>query len=174
MNPFVIRTAVPFGYLLAYGFLLGLVVVGIGLFATGIRRRTAKLAAVGALALGCAGYVVAVNIAEDDALDMNPSYGSGAALAGRWVGNDRTTLVLAPNGTYRCTGKGECLTLTSAGAWQAISGSHEVEFRSSSSSSSSLVYSIVSYRGHLRLAHLIEDPDIWDGEMPFEYVAAGG
>jgi hypothetical protein len=150
MYPFVIRTAIPFGYLLAYGFLVGLVVVGIGLFATGIRRRTAKLAVVGALALGCAGYVVAVNIAEDDALDMNPSYGGGAALAGRWVGNDRTTLVLAPNGTYRCTGKGECLALThpqgpgkrSAVRTKSSSGHHRpVPRRSSTVSSHTAVVS---------------------------------
>jgi hypothetical protein len=170
MSPFVIRTAVPFGYAIAYVLLLGLLGLGIALLGTGIRRRRRIRAGVGALILALVIYVVAINVTAEGELNLNPQIDS-AELAGKWAGSHDVALMLAVDGTYRCAGRGECALLTTMGSWQRRPGSDEVELRPLSSGSEVLVYSIVTYRGRLRLAHHIEDADAWDGEMPFELVS---
>jgi hypothetical protein len=171
INPLIIRTALPFGYLIAYALLLGLGVLGVGLLATGVKRRAGVRAAGGAFVLAFTVYVVVVNIREEGALDMNPQIGNGSLLVGKWRNASGATLTLAADGTYRCVGAGECNVLMPSGAWRVTQESDDIEMRPSSAATAPTIYSIVSYRGHLRLAHQIHDPDTWDEEMPFEYVA---
>src|SRR5262245_49287061 len=94
------------------------------------------------------------------------------ALVGRWSAVAGETLIFAPDGTYQCVGGKECADLMATGVWHVKDRSNDViELRPSSSPSFSLVFSVVKYQGRLRLAHYIEDPDTWDGEMPFALVA---
>jgi hypothetical protein len=171
MNPLIIRTAAPFGYAIAFLLLVVLGVLGVGLLATGLRGRRKRRAAAGALVLGFTAYVVAVNLREEGALDMNPQIGSGAVLVGKWSSTGGDILTLAANGTYQCAGTTECGKLMSSGAWRVTQASDDIELHPLSAQASSIVYSVVSYRGRLRLAHQIHDPDTWDEEMPFEYLS---
>ena len=170
MNPLVVRTAFPFGYLLAFGALLGLGVLGLALLAAGARRRRPGWALVGALATAFAGYVFWVNVSEGDALDLSPPITAPGQLAGRWAGTGGAALELTADGAYRCAGGGECEALGRAGTW-ARQADNNVAFRPVTAGPA-IRYRVVRYHGRLRLAHPFEeDPDLWDGELPFERVA---
>ena len=170
MNPLVIRTGAPFGYLFAYLIVMGGLIIGLALFATGLRRRHRGRAAMGAIVIAFLVYVVVVNIDEEDALDMNPVVRDATVLAGYWTGSHDVRLMLAADGSYRCVGYGECLRTTNTGTWDIRTGSHDIELHPSGSAVPNVVYTVVRYRGQLRLAHQIDDPDVWDGKMPFQFV----
>lgn len=177
MSPFVIRTAVPFGYLIAYGALLGLGVLGLVWLVGGVRRRRAGRALFGALAAGVAGYVLWVNEAEGRALDLNPSLGAPEQLVGAWRGDADAVLTLAADGAYRCAGAGECRALGRVGTW-ARAGDFDVALRPAAAGGAGASgrvarYRVVAYRGRLRLAHPIDDdPDSWDGALLFAHESA--
>ena len=67
-------------------------------------------------------------------------------------------------------GAGECSALGRAGTW-AREADYNVALRPTIADAP-VRYRVVRYHGRLRLAHPIDDdPDLWDGELPFERVA---
>ena len=170
MSPFYITTALPFGYLLTYGALLGLAALGVRWAAAGIRRRRPRRTAVGAALAVFAGYVLWVNQTEGEALDLSPRGAGPGQLAGRWAGAGGATLELSAAGTWRCTGGGECAEVGRAGTW-VRDGDFDIALRPAGAPGEAR-YRVVRFRGRLRLAHPIDgDPDEWDGALPFEQVA---
>ena len=170
MSPFYITTALPFGYLLAYGALLGLAALGLRLLVAGTRRRRPGRVVVGAALAAFAGYVLWVNQTEGGALDLNPRVTATGQLAGRWAGTGGAALELSAAGAFRCTGGGECAEVGRAGTW-VRDGDFGVALRPTGAPGEAR-YRVVRFRGRLRLAHPIDgDPDLWDGALPFERVA---
>jgi hypothetical protein len=74
MSFFVIRTAVPFGYLVIYLGLLGVAVFGLVQVWRGVRARPLRRgrALAGVALLAGVTLIIAANSAYDAALDLNP------------------------------------------------------------------------------------------------------
>src|SRR4051812_18563645 len=169
MNPLVIRTAFPLGYLFAGIVLLALAAGGLVLVVQGIRRNRGRRVALGAAIMLFVAYVVWVNNQADQSLELNPVV-TAQSLSGRWVNRD-AALLLRPAGRYECTGPSPCVGLGSAGAWSR-QGDFDVRLEpdhpatTAAGSVAGVRYRVVSYDGELRLASPIDhEPDVWDGRF---------
>ena len=165
MRFFVIRTALPFGYLLVYVTLLGVAVVGLVQIWRGIRSRPLQRgrALAGVVLVAAVTLVVAANQAYSAALDLNPRT-TTKDLVGEWR-DGRAVLVLLPDGRFTCGGGGECDLLGSAGTWLKRDD-YELEFREQPDAA--MFRRVVRYQGRYRLTELADDPDLWDGRLTFE------
>jgi len=166
MNPLVIRTAAPFGYLVVFAALFAAGFIGLCLVVFGLLSRRSSSVTGGAALTFFIAYVFWVNIAVDRDLDLNPRVAGMEALSGTWVYGS-AVLDLTSDGNYRCRGGGERLRLGDHGVWVIVENT-DIAFRSTATGPGPR-YRIVSYRRHLRLAHPIDDdPDLWDGVLLFE------
>jgi hypothetical protein len=167
MNPFVIRTAAPFGYLFVGLVLLSVGLLGLALLARGLWRRRYRQAGFGLCVGLFVAYVLWVNVAEGNALELNPQV-SAATLSGRWMHGD-AVLVLRSNGRYECRGAAECESVGVLGSWTYKDYDVTLVSTHSSTAQDFLAgarYRVVSYNGALRLASPIDDdPDMWDGNF---------
>lgn len=116
MNVLVLRTAVPFGYLIAGVAFLALVVVGGGLVVAGLRAwpRRWGIAAAGATLLGSLALVAWANL-DAEAVEWNPRIADPTTLVGAWR-DDRAVLELYADGRYTCQGRA-CAEVGAAGIW---------------------------------------------------------
>ena len=168
LSLFVIRTALPFGYLIAAIALLGFAVLGLAQIWRGMRARPLQRGRVlaGVILVAAVTLIVAANEAYSAALDFNPLT-TTEDLKGEWR-DGRAVLLLLPDGRFSCAGGGECDLLGSNGTWLKRND-HELEFRQHPDAA--MFRRVVQYRGHLRLTELIDDPDSWDGRLTFELTA---
>jgi len=168
MSPFVVITAIPFGYLVFYLGLLALFLGGVAGLVVALwhQPRRPWVALTGALGAVFALAVFGINVEADAALDLNPSIPSDSALLGTWRSR-HATLTLSPDGSYHCSAQAACGRLGVTGRWQR---SEEFDVRLVGAQDS-VLYRVVRYRGILRLTEEMEDPDMWDGRFLFEHVA---
>jgi hypothetical protein len=116
MDILVIRTAFPFGYLIAGVALLMLVLAGSVLLLVGLRAtpRRGSLAASGGALLCFLALVVWANL-DAEAVDWNPWITDQSALVGSWR-DGSAVLELRADGRYVCRGRA-CTEVGPAGTW---------------------------------------------------------
>ena len=124
MEFFVIRTALPFGYLAGVLGLLALVAIGALLTFGGIKRQERWQLGAGLALLAVVGLVVWANI-RAGAIDWNPLVREEQMLHGAWR-DGRSVLTLEPDGQFRCTGRA-CTELGARGRWRRA-GDFELVF----------------------------------------------
>ena len=170
---FVFRTAFPFGYLILLGLpLLGAIVWGVVLLARDVRRYRGDgqvRMSWGLLILAGVALFIGVNVIYDRALDLNPQI-TPADLVGTWR-RGRATLELHADGSYRCSGGGDCKPLGSEGRW-THDGSSQLDFLVGEGEFRAVTRRrVVRYAGVLRLTEAAGDPDMWDGVLTFAHRA---
>lgn len=167
MNPLVVRTGMPFGYLVAFLGIIALLAGGLAVTVVALRGRPARLglAVAGVLSTAFAILVLVVNVRAEDDLDLAPLITAEGSLFGAWQGG-AARLVLNPDGTYDCSGRTKCGPLRTGGRWSR-SGDFDIRFNSGQSS---VTYHVVRYKGAFRLIEMDGDPDLWDGSFRFEQV----
>lgn len=121
----------------------------------------AALAAVG----GTFVVAVAVSVAEDSALDLNPTF-TVAQLTGVWR-DGKATLTLGPDGTYVCVPVNDCGLVGARGLWER-SGDFNLVFRSSDGQE--LFERVVKFAGEFRLTEMGE-VDLWKRDLTFHHSA---
>ena len=161
---FVIRTALPFGYLAAFCGLLALAVVGAVLAFGGVRRRKRWRLGAGLALLAAVGLVVAADI-RAGRIDWNPLVREEQALHGEWR-MDRSVLTLQADGQYRCMGQA-CVELGAWGHWRRA-GDFELVFEGGSNRRATRRLARDGQRLYL-VAGTSEwdDPDTWRPRFTF-------
>lgn len=167
MSPFVFRTAVPFGYLAFWGGLAIFALVSGALFVRGVRSSRKGRAVVGGLVLAGIAVVVAINVAADRALDLNPVIRDRAEIAGLWK-DGTAVLDLRSDGSYVCRGGDACVDLGPGGSW--IWGDSRIDFQQATGTTAARL--VLRYRHELRLTKDPGDFDAWDGDLSFRHVQA--
>jgi len=166
---FVIRTALPLGYLAAALLLLCAAVFGLVQIWRGLRarplNRVRALTGIGLLFI--VGLVTAANLAYEDSIELNPVV-TAADLEGTWK-DGPAVLDLSPDGTYSCSGGGSCTRLGATGRW-AHDGDFLLRF-TRASDGRALIQRVVQAEKDLRLTNEADDPDMWDGVLTFRHQA---
>lgn len=167
MNPLVVHTSVPFGYLVVFLGIIALLLGGLAVAVVALRRRPARLgvATAGLLSAAFAASVLVINIRADNDLDLNPLIRTDSSLYGAWLGGG-ARLVLNPDSSYDCSGGNNCGQLRTSGRWNRR-GDFDIHFNSGQSS---VTYRVVRYKGTCRLIEGAGDPDLWDGSFLFEKI----
>ncbi len=169
LNFFVIRTALPFGYLAIGLFLLCVAIIGLVQVWRGLRTRPLNRARAltGIALLTLAGLVTAANLVSENSVELNPIV-TVADLEGVW--NDGpAALELSSDGTYSCSGGGSCAQLGASGRW-AHDGDFLLQF-TRATDGRVLIQRVVRAEKELRLTDEAKDPDMWDGVLTFRHRA---
>lgn len=152
----MIYTAIPFGYLLIYGFLFGCVLAGLILLGRAIFKRKIALGAFGLAMCLLAGGLVAIDICLNAKLDWNPKIESDAVVIGYWADKNRALLIKADQ-TFKYT---EGLR-TFQGTWNR--DDFNLYLRSPSENKT---MRIIRNGTLLRIMTAPpEDPDSWNGDL---------
>jgi len=114
---------------------------------------------------GSCGTAVAVNMVEESALQLNPTF-SAAQLAGVWTYGS-STLRLGRDGTYDCTPTALCGDLTAAGRW---SRSADFDVILMPVGGGSITRRVITFAGAFRLTQM-DDIDLWNRQLTFKHRA---
>lgn len=164
MDFLVLRTGVPFGYLmLAIVFCIALIVSCVSLRrslkAKPVNKRNALLSS---LPIAFIALVVLANL-NADPVEWNPAIRGDAPLLGTWE-DGASLLALHQSGQYTCAGTA-CAALKAAGKWQRF-GDFEIDFAPMDAAPTR--WRITAHQGRYEfVAGAAGDPDNWQADVTF-------
>jgi hypothetical protein len=159
------RTAFPFGYLIFYGFLMGVAVLGVALIIMSriFDRKCSGGMIAGMVMVGAVVAIIGVNAVFDGAMEWNTA-ASRKELVGLWHYGE-TDLTLRSDGTFLYDEDRFTDEKSVAGTW-ALS---DWNLRLVDDSLMSRQFRVVRYFGRYRLMWApIGDPDTWDDDLGFD------
>jgi len=153
----MIRTAIPFGYLIIALFLFAIVVIGILVFFFAGRFGFPRARWGGLVAVGLVVALVFADVAFSAKLELNPWIQSNASVIGTWSDGSQA-LTLTSDGSF----KHETESGFTEGTWEREDWNLELH-----SGGNAITYMrFIQYGDELRLlTSPLGDPDTWDGDL---------
>ena len=116
---------------------------------------------------GTCGTAAVVNVMEEGALELNPTF-SVEHLAGTWI-DGGAVLELGRDGSYSCAPRTSCGDLTAAGRW---SRREDFDVVLRPADGGSITRRVIIFSGAFRLTQM-EDIDGWNRELTFKHLPSG-